>query len=75
MPDVLIRDLDEAVHIELKRRARARGQSMQAYLRDVLAEHAESPTIEQWLDRLAEIEPIDDASGPEALARAREDLP
>ena len=53
MPNVLVRDLPEAVHAELQRRAQQRGQSLQQYLQAELRRLAEEPTLEEVLDRIA----------------------
>ncbi|MFC4138535.1 MULTISPECIES: hypothetical protein [unclassified Microbacterium] len=49
MPNVLIRDLDPAVHSVLSARAEARGQSLQQYLTAELTELAAKPTLEELL--------------------------
>ena len=75
MPDVLIRGLDSETHAELKRRAAATGLSMQSYVARLLDEHVRRPTVEEWLHRLDALEPVADASGAEAVASARAELP
>lgn len=74
MPDVLIRSLDSETHAELKRRADNAGVSMQAYVARLLDEHVRRPTVEEWLRRLDELEPVEDISGEEAVAAARAEL-
>ncbi|MFE6736004.1 hypothetical protein [Microbacterium sp. NPDC057650] len=66
MPNVLIRDLDPAVHSVLSARAEARGQSLQQYLTAELTEMASKPTLAELF---AEIEARD--PGP---AISREDI-
>ncbi len=53
MPNVLVRDLPEAVHAELQRRAQQQGQSLQQYLQAELRRLAEQPTLAEVLDRIA----------------------
>ena len=53
MPNVLIRDLPEEVHSELRRRAETRGQSLQSYLSAQLTRLVERPTADELLDRVA----------------------
>ena len=52
MPNVLVRDLPEAVHAELQRRAASHGQSLQQYLVGELKRLADRPTIDEVLDRI-----------------------
>lgn len=76
MPDMLVRDLPEADHEELKRRADAAGLSLQVYIRRLLQRHTARPSVEQWLQRLDELPRVHTTtSGPEAVAAAREELP
>jgi plasmid stability protein len=53
MPNVLVRDLPEDVHIDLQRRAEELGQSLQQYLASELTRLARTPTMEQVLSRIA----------------------
>jgi hypothetical protein len=75
VPDLLIRDLDPEAHRELKRRAERAGQSLQSYVARLLQSHVSRPTVEDWLERLDDIEPVPGASGSEAVAGARAELP
>jgi plasmid stability protein len=52
MGNVLIRDLPEAVHAELRRRAGARGLSLQQYLTEELSRLAEQPVMDEVLERI-----------------------
>jgi antitoxin FitA len=54
VPNVLIRDLPPEVHASLQRRAEAAGQSLQQYLTIELSRVAQSPTIAEVLERIAE---------------------
>jgi hypothetical protein len=51
MPSVQIKDVPTDVHITLRRRAAAAGQSLQEYLLARLTDEAHSPTLEEVLDR------------------------
>lgn len=53
MPNVLVRNLPDDVHVELLRRAEVRGQSLQQYLTAELTRLAEAPTLETVLARAA----------------------
>jgi len=52
MPNVLIRDLPEEVHLSLQRRAERQGQSLQQYLAAELRRLAERPSLDEVLDRI-----------------------
>ncbi|HDH03874.1 MAG TPA: hypothetical protein ENH15_06490 [Actinobacteria bacterium] len=52
MPNVLLRDLPEDVHAQLRHRAERQGQSLQQYLVTELKRIAERPALEEVLDRL-----------------------
>jgi hypothetical protein len=52
MPNVLVRDVPEAVHSALQRRADQRGQSLQQYLTGELTRLAERPSLDEVLDRI-----------------------
>lgn len=56
MPNVLIRDLPEEVHTELVRRSGQRGQSLQQYLAAELTRLATSPTLDDVLKRLEQLD-------------------
>jgi hypothetical protein len=73
--DLLIRDLDPDAHRELKRRAEREGQSLQSYVAHVLQTHAGRPPLLDWLAQLDEVEPVLDATGADAVAGARDELP
>jgi plasmid stability protein len=69
MPNVLIRDLAEEVHTELRRRADARGQSLQQFLAAELTRLARHPPMDEVLDRIGRR-----SGGRVGLAQAVEDL-
>jgi len=71
--DVLIRDLPDELHAELARRAAARDMSLRAYLREVLSEHVAVPSMNEWLQRVRDLGPVnaDGPTGPELVAAAR----
>jgi hypothetical protein len=51
MPSVQIKDVPEATHAVLRRRAAAAHQSLQEYLRSRLIEEASRPTVDEVLER------------------------
>lgn len=72
MSDLLIRDLDPAVHQELRRRAAEDGMSVQAYVSRLLGRHTAQPSLRQWLRRLEELPRHPDLSGATLVREARE---
>jgi plasmid stability protein len=55
---VQVRDLPEDVVATLKARADARGQSLAAYLRDLLTREAAMPPVEDVMAAIAAREPV-----------------
>jgi antitoxin FitA len=53
MPNVLVRDLPDAVHASLQRRAESAGQSLQQYLATELTRLALTPTMDDVLSRIS----------------------
>lgn len=53
MPNILVRDLPDAVHGALQRRAEQQGQSLQQYLTNELTRLVERPTPEELFARVA----------------------
>ncbi|MGI8575071.1 MAG: FitA-like ribbon-helix-helix domain-containing protein [Egibacteraceae bacterium] len=56
---VQVRDLPEDVVATLKARAETRGQSLAAYLRDLLTDEAARPPIEEVMANIATRTPVD----------------
>ena len=54
MPNVLVRDLPDDTHRQLTERARRAGISLQQYLTTELTRLANTPTLEEVLDRIAQ---------------------
>lgn len=51
MPTIQVKDVPAAVHVALRRRAAAAGQSMQEYVLGLLHAEATTPTLDEVLDR------------------------
>lgn len=68
---VQVRDVPDEVIARLKQRAATRGQSLAAYIRDLLAEEAALPAVEDVMDRIATRAPIN--YSPEIVREFRED--
>lgn len=52
MPNVLVRGLPDEVHASLQRRAETEGKSLQQYLASELTRIANTPTLNDVLDRI-----------------------
>ena len=55
---VQVRDIPEDVVATLKTRAETRGQSLSAYLRDLLADEAARPSIDEVMANIAARTPV-----------------
>ena len=67
-----VRDVPDALHRTLARRARDAGMSLRQYVIRVLSEHAEQPSVEEWLDDVARApRTVLASSGAEAVRRSR----
>lgn len=55
---VQVRDIPEEVVATLRARAESRGQSLSAYLRDLLTQEAAMPSIEDVMADIAAREPV-----------------
>lgn len=69
MPNVLVRDLPDDTHRQLTERAQKAGISLQQYLTTELTRLANTPTLEEVLDRIAQR-----SGGHVGLSQAVEDL-
>lgn len=65
--------MPDELHETLRRRAAARGVSLRQYALEILREHCELPTMEEWLDGLESLAPLSTATPTaEAVRQARE---
>lgn len=69
MPNVLIRNLDPAVHSVLTARAEARGQSLQQYLTAELTEMAGNPTLAELIEEIQQ-QPAQPRISPDDIVSA-----
>lgn len=68
-----IRDLPDELHQILRRRATARGLSLRQYTLEVLREHCQQPTLDEWLDGLSRLTPVPlSIPAAKAMQQARE---
>lgn len=68
-----IREVPDAVHSALVARAERRGMSLRQYTIQVLEDHCALPALDDWLDGLAALPPVDGAPAAEAVRRARDE--
>jgi len=55
---IQVRDVPEHVHGTLKSRAAREGMSLSDFLKRELAQVAERPTMQEWLERTKQAKPI-----------------
>lgn len=68
-----IREVPDGVHAALVARAQRRGMSLRQYTIQVLEDHCALPALDDWLDGLAALPPVDGVATAEAVERAREE--
>ncbi|HWH31912.1 MAG TPA: hypothetical protein VNU01_04515 [Egibacteraceae bacterium] len=73
MPDMLIRNVPEAVQDVLKRRAKEAGMSVQRYVVKLLEEHTERMTMREWLDMVGQRPKVPGLDAAQAVREAREE--
>lgn len=57
MKSILIREVPDEIHLQLKGRARSTGKSLQQYLLDELTRLVGRPTMEEVLERIGNRDP------------------
>jgi hypothetical protein len=68
-----IRDLPDELHQTLRQRAATRGLSLRQYALEVLREHCQQPTLDEWLHGLHGLTPVSlSTPAAEAVHQARE---
>jgi hypothetical protein len=68
-----IRDLPDEIHHTLRQRAETRGLSLRQYTLEVLREHCQEPTLDEWLDGLSRLPPVPFSTpAAEAVHQSRE---
>ena len=74
MPRALqIRNLPDDLHRKLKVRAASLGVTLSEYARRELEQAVARPTLEEVLDRMAELPPVDPVPTPAEVVRAERD--
>jgi len=71
MSAIQVKDVPEALHAELRRRAAEEGMTLAEYILDVLRRDLTVPGQRQWLARLGSREPVQTTGALGALDAAR----
>jgi plasmid stability protein len=71
---IQIRNVPDDLHAQLKRRAAESGKTLSDYLLEEIREYATKPTMREWLDEVATLEPVvlGDETTAEAIHAERE---
>ncbi|MFW6010380.1 MAG: FitA-like ribbon-helix-helix domain-containing protein [Gemmatimonadota bacterium] len=70
---IQVRNVPESLHRELVERARARGQSLTAYIQEILEREVARPPAREVFDRLRGREPVDLGAPANQLLRRERD--
>lgn len=69
-----VRDVPDSVHETLVRRAERQGMSLRQYTIKILSEHCSLQTVDQWLDELGRLGPVETStSAAEAVEESRKE--
>jgi hypothetical protein len=71
MSAIQVKDVPEALHAELRRRAEEEGMTLSEYVLDVLRRDLTVPGQRQWLEGLGSREPVRTTGALDALDAAR----
>ena len=70
---IQIRNVPDELHRKLKVRAASLGMTLSDYLLSEIEQIAEKPTMKEWLERVAKLEPVDVDEPPEVTIRRMRD--
>ncbi len=70
---IQIRNVPDELHRTLKVRAAKASMTLSDYLLSELEQIAEKPTMKEWLERVAELEPVEVDEPPEVTIRRMRD--
>ena len=70
---IQIRNVPDELHRTLKVRAAKAGMTLSDYLLSEIEQIAEKPTMKEWLERVAELEPVEVDEAPEVTIRRMRD--
>ena len=70
---IQIRNVPDELHRTLKVRAAKAGMTLSDYLLSEIEQIAEKPTMKEWLERVAELKPVEVDEPPEVTIRRMRD--
>ncbi len=70
---IQIRNVPDELHRTLKVRAAKAGMTLSDYLLSEIEQIAEKPTMKEWLERIAKLEPVEVDEPPEVTIRRMRD--
>ena len=70
---IQIRNVPDELHRTLKVRAAKAGMTLSDYLLSEIERVAEKPTMKEWLERVAKLEPVEVDEPPEVTIRRMRD--
>ena len=70
---IQIRNVPDELHRTLKVRAAKAGMTLSDYLLSEIEQIVEKPTMNEWLERVAELEPVEVDEPPEITIRRMRD--
>jgi antitoxin FitA len=70
---IQIRNVPDELHRTLKARAAKAGMTLSDYLLSEIEQIAGKPTMNEWLERVAELEPVEVDEPPEVTIRRMRD--
>jgi antitoxin FitA len=70
---IQIRNVPDELHRTLKTRAASLGMTLSDYLLSEIEQVAERPTMKEWLERVAKLEPVEVDETPEVTIRRMRD--
>jgi plasmid stability protein len=74
MPKTIqIRNVPDELHRTLKARASSLGMTLSDYLLSEIEQVAAKPTMKEWLERVANLEPVEVDEPPEVVIRRMRD--
>jgi antitoxin FitA len=70
---IQIRNVPDELHRTLKVRAAKAGMTLSDYLLSEIVQIAEKPSMKEWLERVAELEPVEVDEPPQVTIRRMRD--
>jgi hypothetical protein len=70
MSNIQLKNVPEAVHAELRRRAKLRGTTIRDYVLDLIERDQETVPYEEWIEEVRSWPPLDLPESPAEAVRA-----